>query len=369
MSKKHSVQDRIFNFSAGPAVLPLPVLEEARDQLLNYQQSGMSVMEMSHRSKEFDQILAKAEAGIRKVMNVPAGHAVLFLQGGASLQFAMVPMNLYVKDRPIDLIHTGVWTKMALNEIKKIAPCRVAASTEQENFRRLPRLDEIKIGKDASYVHLASNNTIFGTQWMKFPDTRDIPLVADMSSDILSRSLDVNRFGLIFAGAQKNLGPAGVTLVVVRKDLAERADKNLPTMLQFRTHIEYGSRYNTPPTFGIYILSLVLDWIEREGGLDEIEKRNIRKAKLLYDYIDASGFYSCPVEKSDRSLMNVIFRIKGGDEISEKDFSTRAEKEGLSGLKGHRSVGGLRASIYNAQPVEGVEALIDFMKEFARQKG
>ena len=367
--KKNTIADRIFNFSAGPAVLPVPVLEEARDQLLNYQNSGMSVMEMSHRSKEFDQILAKAEAGVRKNMNIPDNYAVLFLQGGASLQFAMVPMNLCRKESVVDVIHTGVWTKMAITEIKKIANLRLAGSTEQENFRRLPRPDEIKIGKDASYVHIASNNTIYGTQWKKFPETGDIPLVADMSSDILSRNVNITKFGLIFAGAQKNLGPSGVTLVIIRKDLAERADKDMSTMLQYRTHIESGSRYNTPPTFAIYILGLVMDWIGQEGGLVGMEKRNEQKAKLLYDYIDNSGFYRCPVEKSDRSLMNVIIKIGQGNEELEKEFDRDAEKSGLSGLKGHRSVGGLRASIYNAQPMEGVQALIDFMKEFARRKG
>lgn len=367
--KKTTAADRIFNFSAGPAVLPVSVLEEARDQLLNYQNSGMSVMEMSHRSKAFDQILASAEAGVRKHMNVPDNYAVLFLQGGASHQFAMVPTNLYIKDKPIDVIHTGVWTKMAIAEIKKIAPMRIAGSGEQAHFKRLPQPHEITLSKDASYVHIASNNTIYGTQWKKFPETGDVPLVADMSSDILSRHVDVKKFGLIFAGAQKNLGPSGVTLVVIRKDLAERADKNLPTTFQFRTHIESGSRYNTPPTFGIYILGLVMDWITQEGGVSAIEKRNEQKAKLLYDYIEQSGFYRCPVEKADRSLMNVIIRIGEGNEALEKEFDQEAEKSGLSGLKGHRSAGGLRASIYNAQPLEGIHALIDFMKDFARRKG
>lgn len=361
--------ERVFNFSAGPAVLPLPVLKTAQEELLNYRGCGMSVMEMSHRSKEFTQIIEKAEAGLRSILNISDDYAVLFLQGGASLQFSMVPMNLYLEGKPVDILHTGSWTKKAISEHKKLCDYTLAASTESENFMRLPRKEEIRLNPNASYVYMCSNNTIFGTQYREYPQTGDVPLVADMSSDILSKPIDVNHFGLIFAGAQKNIGPSGVTLVIVRKDLAERAKESLPTMLQYRTHIKEKSLYNTPPTFGIYIAMLVTEWIEQIGGLSAIDTINQEKAKLLYDAIDAHDFYYCPVHKEDRSLMNVVFRIQGNREDLEKKFANEAEKAGLSGLKGHRSVGGLRASIYNAQPVEGVKALVDFMSEFAVKNG
>jgi phosphoserine aminotransferase len=363
------MSERIFNFSAGPGVLPLPVLERARDELLNYEGCGMSVMEMSHRSPAFEGILAQAEDGLRQIMGIPADYAVLFLQGGASLQFSMVPMNLYLEGQPVDVLHTGAWTEKAIEEIKKVAACRLAASTAAENFRRLPRPDEIDFNPGASYVHMCSNNTIFGTQWRTFPNPGAVPLVADMSSDIFSRVIDVSQFGLIFAGAQKNIGPAGVTLVLIRKDLAERGQANLPTMLRYQTHLKNNSLYNTPPTFGIYMIGLVLDWIEAEGGLVAIEERNEAKAKLLYQAIDATDFYSGTVEKQDRSWMNVNFRIQGDNVELEKKFAQEAEAAGLSGLKGHRSVGGLRASIYNAMPIAGVEALVAFMREFERKYG
>lgn len=363
------MSNRIFNFSAGPGVMPVPVLERARDELLNFQNCGMSVMEMSHRSPEFEGILAQAESGLRKTMNIPADYAVLFLQGGASLQFSMVPMNLYLSGQPIDMLHTGAWTEKAIEELKKVAECRLAASTEAEKFRRLPRPDEIQFNPDASYVHICSNNTIFGTQWRTFPDTGSVPLVADMSSDILSREVDVSKFGLIFAGAQKNIGPAGVTVVIMRKELAERVKANVPTMLQYKTHLKNNSLYNTPPTFGIYMIALVMDWIKAEGGIVAIEERNEAKARMLYNAIDATGFYYGPAEKPDRSYMNVNFRLRGDNEALEKKFAQEAEAAGLSGLKGHRSVGGLRASIYNAMPLEGVQALVDFMGEFERKNG
>jgi phosphoserine aminotransferase len=359
---------RVFNFNAGPAALPLPVLEKARAEMLDYKGSGMSVMEMSHRSKEFEAILAKTEADLRRLMGVPESHDVLFLQGGASLQFSMVPMNL-AAGKPVDVVHTGEWTKKAVEEAKKLGACRLAASTESEKFRRLPRRDEIKAGADAAYLHVCSNNTIEGTEFWEFPDAGAVPLVADMSSDILSRPVDVSKFGLIFAGAQKNLGPSGVTLVLIRKDLAERADKNLPAMLQYRVHAKNTSMYNTPPTYAIYLVGLVLEWIEAEGGLAALEKRNAEKAAALYAAIDRTGFYACPVEKKDRSRMNVVFRIKNGDEALEGKFVKEAEAAGLVGLKGHRSVGGLRASIYNAHPSAGVKALADFMAEFERKSG
>jgi phosphoserine aminotransferase len=360
---------RIYNFSPGPAVLPEPVLERARNELLNYNESGMSVMEMSHRSPEFEAIMAHAEAGLRRNMRIPDEYAVLFLQGGASLQFAMAPMNLYLTGRPIDVLHTGAWTEKAIEELKKVAAYRLAASTEAEKFRRLPRPEEIEFNPDASYVHICSNNTIFGTQWYEFPDTGDVPLVADMSSDILSRLIDVSRFGLIFAGAQKNIGPAGVTVVIMRPDLAERAPANVPTILRYRTYIKNKSLYNTPATYPVYIVSLVMDWLAAEGGVTVIEQRNQAKARLLYEAIDASSFYYNPVNPADRSRMNVIFRIQGDDEVLEKKFAKEAEAAGLSGLKGHRSVGGLRASIYNAMPLAGVETLVAFMREFERNNG
>src|SRR5580700_7941337 len=316
---------RAYNFNAGPAALPLSVLERIREELLDWRGSGMSVMEMSHRSPEFEAINAAAEAGLRKHLAIPDDYAVLFLQGGGSMQFTMVPMNLCLPGKPVDLIHTGAWTAKALGELKKGILHHIAASTEGEKFVRLPRRDEIKLSPDASYVHMCTNNTIEGTQWTELPQTGSVPLVADMSSDIASRSMEVNRFGLIFAGAQKNLGPSGVTVVIVRKDLAERADKNLPTVLQYRTHIKEKSLYHTPPTFAVYVVGLVLEWIEAVGGVAAIEKRNDAKAKLLYDSIETSaGFYRCPVEKFSRSLMNVVFRVSGGDENIEKQFAKEA---------------------------------------------
>jgi phosphoserine aminotransferase len=282
----------------------------------------------------------------------------------------MVPMNLYVQGKPVDVLHTGAWTSKAIGELKKIASHKLAASTEADKFARLPRKDEITFSADASYVHMCTNNTIEGTQWTSLPDTGAVPLVADMSSDILSRPTDIRRFGLIFAGAQKNLGPSGVTVVIVRRDLAERADEKLAQILQYRTHIKEKSLYNTPPTFAVYIVGLVLQWIESAGGVAAIEKRNEAKAKLLYDAIDASGgYYKCPVEKADRSKMNVVYRVAGGDEAIEKKFAKEAEAAGLIGIKGHRSVGGMRASIYNAVPIEAVESLVSFMGEFERKKG
>ncbi len=361
--------NRVYNFSAGPGVLPVPVLERARDEMLNFEGSGMSVMEMSHRSAVFEGILARAENGMRRVMNIPDEYAVLFLQGGASLQFSMVPMNLYQPGKPVDVIHTGSWTKKAIVELGKVAEYRLAASTESEKFRRVPRLDEIDLNPNASYVHLASNNTIAGTEFHGFPDTGDVPLVADMSSDILSKPIDVSKFGLIFAGAQKNIGPAGVTVVIIRKDLAERAGDSLPTMLDYRTHIGKNSMFNTPPTWGIYIIALVMEWLESTGGLVAMEKRNKEKAALLYGAIDATGFYSCPNERESRSLMNVVFRVRDGDAALEEKFVAEATAAGLMNLKGHRSVGGLRASIYNAQPLDGVQALVDFMAAFEKKYG
>src|SRR5258708_5543164 len=379
---------RAFNFNAGPAALPIPVLERIREELLDWRGTGMSVMEMSHRSPEFEGIAARAEAGLRKHLAIPVDYAVIFLQGGGSLQFTMVPMNLCLPGKPVDLLHTGMWTGKALGELKKgILHC-VAASTEAVKFTRLPRKDEISLSPDASYVYLCTNNTIEGTQWRALPETGNVPLVADMSSDIASRSIDVRKFGLIFAGAQKNLGPSVATVVIVRQDLAERADKNLPTVLQYRTHIKERSLYHTPPTFAIYVIGLVMDWLEAEGGVAAIEKRNEAKAKVLYDAIDSSGgYYTCPVEKSSRSKMNVVFRVAGGagrsaaaqdvdrfavaqgNEALEKKFAEEAAAAGIVGIAGHRSVGGMRVSLYNAVTLEAVEALVSFLREFQRTRG
>lgn len=361
---------RAFNFNAGPATLPLAVLERIREELLDHQGSGMSVMEMSHRSPEFESIIAAAEAGLRKHLAIPEDYAVIFVQGGGSMQFTMAPMNLCLPGKPVDLIHTGTWTAKALGELKKGVLHHVAGSTEAEKFTRVPRKDEIKYSLDASYVHICTNNTIEGTQWTEMPETGSVPLVADMSSDIASRPIDVGKFGLIFAGAQKNLGPSGVTVVIIRKELAERAEKNLPTTLQYRTFIKDKSLYNTPPTFAIYIVGLVMEWIDAEGGITAMEKRNTAKAKLLYDTIAASsGFYRCPVENSSRSKMNVVFRVAGGDEAVEKQFGKEAAVAGLVGTPGHRSVGGMRVSLYNAVTLEAVEALASFMREFQRARG
>ena len=360
---------RAFNFNPGPAAIPLPVLERIREELLDYRGSGMSVMELSHRSPEFEEILQRAERNLRRLMAIPDEYAVIFLQGGGSMQFSMVPANLYVSGKPVDVLHTGSWTSKAISELKKGTPFRLAASTEAQKFMRVPRSDEIQFAPDASYAYMCTNNTIEGTQWRSVPETGVVPLVADMSSDIASRPVDVRRFGLIFAGAQKNLGPSGVTIVVIRRDLAECADKNLPTLVQYRTQIKEKSLYHTPPTFAIYICGLVLEWIDAEGGVAAIEKRNEAKAELLYDVIDASPLYSCPVERDSRSRMNVVFRVAGGDPEIEKRFVAQAGEAGMVGVAGHRSVGGMRVSLYNAVPAQAVEALVSFMRDFERRAG
>ena len=361
--------NRAFNFNAGPGPLPFSVLERVRAELLDFRGTGMSVMEMSHRSVEFEAILSKAEADFRRLMAIPEDYAVIFIQGGGSLQFSQVPMNLCLPGKPVDVLHTGMWTAKAIAELKKGTPYRIAASTEAEKFVRVPSHDEISLAPDASYVYMCSNNTIEGTQWHPLPDTGEVPLVADMSSDILSRPLDVRKFGLIFAGAQKNLGPSGVTVVVVRRDLAERADPNLPTLLQYRSQIKEKSLYHTPPTFAVYVLGLVLEWAESLGGADALASINKEKADLLYGALDSSAFYSCPVEKSSRSLMNVVFRVAGGDEAVEKRFAKEASEAGIAGIKGHRSVGGMRVSLYNAVTIDSVNALVAFMAEFERKQG
>lgn len=367
---------RVYNFSAGPAVLPEIVLKKAQQELLNYQNCGMSVLEMSHRSREFDQILLDAENKLRQILQLSDDTAVLFLQGGATLQFGMLPLNLIPNPQnsaPIDFIHSGYWTQMAMEELKRIGcPYRILASGESAQFKQLPELPN-SFNPEAPYAYVCSNNTIYGTQWKNFPTPPEsVPLVCDMSSDFLSRSLNFNQFGVIFAGAQKNVGPAGVCIVLIKKHLVEKAPSNLPIYLQYRTHVKAGSRYNTPPTFSIYMCKLMLDWIEIQGGLTAIEKKNEAKAKLLYDAIDQSEFYSNPVHPSHRSLMNVIFRISPNvpeREKLEELFAEEATQNGLVQLKGHRATGGLRASIYNAFPIEGVQALTHFMKDFEKRMG
>jgi phosphoserine aminotransferase len=358
---------RIFNFSAGPAVLPTPVLEEAQRNLVALPGVGMSVLEISHRSKTFEAILATTEADLRSLGSIPSSHKVLFLQGGASLQFSMVPMNLLPSGRTADYIVTGGWAQKAVKEAQRVGTVNIAGSTEAENFSRIPRQDELKLTPDAAYVHFTTNNTLFGTEWASEPSVGSVPLVADTSSDMFSRPIDVSKYGLIYAGAQKNLGPSGVTLVIVREDLLSRSAKSLPTMLNYAVHAENGSMYNTPPCFGIYLMGLVAKWALAEGGLVSIGARNARKAAKLYAEIDRSGFYRGTAEKASRSKMNVTFRLPNED--LEKQFVKDSTTAGLDGLKGHRSVGGMRASIYNAFPEEGVDALVDFMNEFEKKHG
>ena len=359
--------NRVFNFSAGPAVLPRPVLEEAQRDLVTLPGLGMSILEISHRSKTFEGILASTEADLRVLGSIPPTHKVLFLQGGASLQFSMVPMNLLATGTTADYIITGGWAQKALKEAQRVGTINVAASTEADNFSRIPRPDELQLTPNAAYIHFTSNNTLFGTQWHGEPTTGDVPLVCDTSSDMLSRPMDFASYGLVYAGAQKNLGPSGVTLVVIREDLLARSAKSLPTMLNYAVHVENGSMYNTPNTFGIYLMGLVVKWALAEGGLAELAKRNERKAAKLYGEIDRTGFYRGTAAKDSRSLMNVTFRLP--DEDLEKTFVKDSTAAGLDGLKGHRSVGGMRASIYNAFPEEGVDALVEFMREFERTRG
>ena len=358
---------RIFNFSAGPAVLPVPVLEEAQRDLVSLPGVGMSVLEISHRSKTFEDILARTEADIRTLGTVPASHKVLFLQGGASMQFSMVPMNLLTSGKTADYIITGGWAQKAVKEAQRVGTVNIAASTESENFSRVPRQDELKLTADAAYVHITTNNTLFGTEWKSEPAVGDVPLVADTSSDMFSRPIDVSRYGLIYAGAQKNLGPSGVTLVIIREDLLSRSSKSLPTMLNYAVHVENGSMYNTPPCFGIYLMGLVVKWAIARGGLTAMAAHNERKANKLYAEIDRTGFYRGTADKGSRSMMNVTFRLPSED--LEKAFVKDSTAAGLDGLKGHRSVGGMRASIYNAFPEEGVDALVSFMQAFEKKHG
>lgn len=353
---------RIYNFSAGPAMLPEEVLKEAAEDMLDYHGCGMSVMEMSHRSKTYQQIIDEAEADLRKLIGIPDNYKVLFMQGGATLGFAMIPMNFMFKGK-IDLINTGVWTKKAMKDAKLYGEVNVIASGEEDGFRKIPDVKSLKFSSDADYVYMCDNNTIYGSKFKEYPDTGDIPLVCDMSSCFLSEPIDVKKFGIIYAGAQKNVGPAGVTIFIIRNDLLEKpAPRPLPAYLDYRIAAENGSMYNTPPTYGIYICGLVFKWLLRTGGLEFRDKNNKEKAAILYDYLDSSDFYRPYVDKDSRSLMNVTFRTPS-DEL-DAEFLEGAKKYKFTNLKGHRSVGGLRASIYNAMPLDGVRALVTYMKEF-----
>ena len=354
--------ERVYNFSAGPSMLPESVLKRAADEMLNCNGTGMSVMEMSHRSKPYEAIINGCEALVRELMNVPDNYKVLFLQGGASSQFTMVPMNLANKNKKIDIVITGQWAKKAAEEAERYVTVNKIASSADKTFSYIPKLDKSTFSKDADYFYICVNNTIYGTKFNELPDTGDIPLIGDISSCIMSEELDVSKFGCLIAGAQKNLGPAGVTLVIVREDLLGNCMDITPTMFNYNIHVENGSMYNTPPTYGIYIMKLVLEWIKEQGGVSAIQKINEKKAKILYDFLDSSKMFRGTVVKEDRSLMNIPF-VTDSDELNAK-FIKEATEKGFVNLKGHRSVGGMRASIYNAMPVEGVEALVEFMKEF-----
>lgn len=352
---------RVYNFSAGPSMLPLEVLEKAAAEMTEYGTSGMSVMEMSHRSKDFQAIIDNAESLVRELMNVPDNYKVLFLQGGGSTQFAMVPLNLAGKNKKADYVITGQWAKKAAAEAERYITVNKVASSADKTFSYIPELDKSTFSSDADYFYICYNNTIYGTRYTELPQC-DVPLIADISSCVLSEEIDVSKFGLLFAGAQKNLGPAGVTLVIVREDLLGNAMDITPTMLNYQTHADNGSMYNTPPTYGIYVLGLVLQWIKDNGGVKALQKTNEEKAKILYDYLDSSEMFKGTVTPKDRSLMNVPF-VTGSDELDAK-FVAEAKAAGFVNLKGHRTVGGMRASIYNAMPVEGVKALVEFMKKF-----
>ena len=354
--------NRIYNFSAGPAMLPEEVLEQVAAEMLDKDGSGMSVMEMSHRSKVYQNIIDTAEADLRKLIGIPDNYKVLFLQGGATLAFSMIPMN-FATNGKVDIIHTGVWTKKVIKDTKLYADVNIVASSEEDGFRHIPNVKGLKFRPDADYVYICDNNTIYGSKYKEYPDTGDIPLVCDMSSCFLSEPIDVKKFGVIYAGAQKNVGPAGVTILIIREDLLERTPRQpLPAYFDYRLHVENGSMYNTPPTYGIYICGLVFKWLLANGGLEARKKANEEKAKILYDYLDSSSFYRPYVDKDSRSLMNVTFRTPS-DEL-DAEFLEAAKKYRFTNLKGHRLTGGLRASIYNAMPKAGVAALVKFMKEF-----
>lgn len=355
--------ERVYNFSAGPSQLPLEVLLEAQKDLVNYKNTGMSVMEMSHRSKDYEAIIYGAEALLRSLMNIPDNYEVLFLQGGASTQFAMVPLNLF-KNGKADFVVTGQWAKKAASEAGKFGVANIVASSADKTFSYIPKLDKAAFSADADYFHITHNNTIYGTKWNTLPETGSIPLVADISSDIMSEEMDVTKFGILYAGAQKNVGPAGLTIAIVRKDLIGNEMSVCPTMLSYKTHADGRSMYNTPPCFAIYISKLVFEWVQRMGGVKELEAVNKAKAAVLYDFLDSSSMFKGTVVKEDRSLMNVPF-VTGNEELDKK-FVAEAKEAGFVNLKGHRTVGGMRASIYNAMPIEGVKALVNFMETFEK---
>ncbi len=358
--------NRVFNFSAGPSMLPVPVLERAAAELVCYGESGMSVMEMSHRSPDYEAIIQKTEADLRKLMNIPDNYKVLFLQGGASTQFASVPINLIGKTGKADYVVSGQFSGKAYKEAQKMGyDVKCIATTKDDNFDHIPEITRDMVRPDASYVHICFNNTIYGTKYAYIPDTGDVPLVADMSSCILSEPVDVSKFGVIYAGAQKNMAPAGVSVVIVRDDLLDYCDPKAPTMLEWKTMAENDSMYNTPPCYTIYMLGLVCEYLLEQGGLEAMKEKNIKKAALLYDYLDNQDYYFAPVKDGSRSMMNVTFVT--GDPDLDKKFASEAAKAGMKNLKGHRSVGGMRASIYNAMPYEGVAALVEFMKKFAAE--
>ena len=360
---KGNMKVRVFNFSAGPSMLPLPVLEKAAAELIEYGDSGMSVMEMSHRSKPYEKIITGAEASLRSVMGIPDNYKVLFLQGGASLQFASVPMNLMI-NKKADYILSGQFSTKAFKEGQKYGDAAAIASSKNKNFTYIPQISRSDIRDGADYLHICFNNTIYGTKYNYIPDTGDVPLVADMSSCILSEPVDVSKFGLIYAGAQKNVAPAGLTIVIVREDLIGHAREDIPTVMDYKVQAENGSMYNTPPCWPIYIAGLVFDWVASMGGLEAMKEYNAKKAAILYDYLDSQSYYVAPVEKPYRSMMNVTF-VTGDADLDAK-FASEAAAAGLKNVKGHRSVGGMRASIYNAMPTEGVKTLVSFMEEFAK---
>lgn len=354
---------KVFNFNAGPAMLPAEVMERAQKEFCNFENTGCGILEHSHRHASFEGVLAKTNANIRELMNIPENYDIVYIQGGATMQFAMIPMNFM--QGAADYVDTGTWSSKAMKEAKLFGEVRVAASSKETKYDRIPAFADWKLSDDASYVHITSNNTIYGTEYFSFPKTK-APLIADMSSDFMSRPVNVADFGMIYGGAQKNLGPSGLALVIVRKDLVERTPEKLPVMLKYTTYTENNSLYNTPPTFGIYMIGLVTDWMKSLGGLAEVEKRNIAKADLLYKAMDDSdGFYRSPVQKDSRSRMNVVFRLP--TEELEAKFLSVVKENGMLGLKGHRSVGGLRASIYNAMPMEGVVKLVELMEDFRKK--
>ncbi len=356
--------NRVYNFSAGPSMLPIEVLKKAQDELLCYQNTGMSVMEMSHRSAEFEAILENAKANLKLLMHIPDNYDIIFVQGGGSTQFSMVPLNLFNKNKRADFIKTGQWAKKAMEEAARYGNVRLVASSEDKTYTYIPKTTKADFDPNADYAYITYNNTIYGTHYTAatLPDTGNVPLVADISSNVLAENIDVTRFGLLFAGAQKNIGPAGVCVVIIRKDLIGKAMDITPTMLNYETHTKNNSLYNTPPTYGIYIAGLVFEWVKEKGGVDEIQKLNEEKAKILYDFLDESEFFRGTVNKEDRSLMNVPF-VLPNDELNA-DFIKQAANAGFVNLKGHRTVGGMRASIYNAMPIEGVQKLVEFMKDF-----